>query len=146
MQSCEWAIGQLGLIPGLSLVAYSQWYVSASIPAGQPPYINGVARLDGTAEPRALLARLHEIEAGGGRQRSLPNASRTLDLDLIELDGLVSPGPALILPHPRAHLRGFVLLPIRDVAPDWVHPTLGETASALAAHLPPQEISLLALA
>ena len=81
-----------------------------------------------------------DIEAACGRQRSTPNAARTLDLDIIGIGQLVRDAPDPIVPHPRAHLRAFVLAPLADVAPDWVHPVLGRTASALLADLPPQEI------
>ena len=87
-----------------------------------------------------LLARLMAVESACGRQRSVPNAARTLDLDLIAIDGLVRDAPDPILPHPRAHLRAFVLAPLVDVAPSWVHPVLGQTAAELLAALPPQDI------
>jgi 2-amino-4-hydroxy-6-hydroxymethyldihydropteridine diphosphokinase len=81
-----------------------------------------------------------EIEAACGRQRSTPNAARTLDLDIIGIGDLVRDAPDPILPHPRAHLRAFVLAPLADIVPDWVHPVLGQTAVELLALLPPQEI------
>ena len=65
----------------------------------------------------------------------MPNAARPLDLDLIAMDGLVRAAPDPVLPHPRAHLRDFVLRPLCDVAPDWVHPALGLSAAALLARL-----------
>jgi 2-amino-4-hydroxy-6-hydroxymethyldihydropteridine diphosphokinase len=68
------------------------------------------------------------------------NAARTLDLDIVAMDGLVREAPDPQLPHPRAHLRAFVLLPLRDVAPGWVHPVLGRRVEALLAALPPQDI------
>ena len=148
--TCDWAIGKLRCIAAINLVSFSPWYVSAPIPASeQPPYINGMARLEGEPDPAWLLAQLHAIEAATGRApRKSPNhalsAARTLDLDLIDVNGQISTGPDLILPHPRAHLRAFVLLPLRDVAPDWVHPTLGRTAAELIARLPPQQIEPLA--
>ena len=66
--------------------------------------------------------------------RSVANAARVLDLDLIDCNGALRDGP-LVLPHPRAHQRGFVLLPLRDVAPDWIHPRLGLGPDALLAGL-----------
>ncbi len=80
------------------------------------------------------------IEAACGRQRGVANAARTLDLDIISMGDLIRDAPDPILPHPRAHLRAFVLAPLADVAPDWVHPVSGETAVALLAALPPQAI------
>lgn len=132
-------------MPGIRLVAQSRWYATSPIPASdQPDYINGMVRLDAlaTPDPVAILAGLHAIEARAGRVRGEINAPRVLDLDLVAVDGLVRDTPP-VLPHPRAHQRAFVLCPLRDVAPDWVHPTLGRTAEQLLAELPPQGIRSL---
>jgi len=148
--TCEWAIERMRQIPGLTLDSFSPWYLSEPIPkAAQPPYVNGMARFSGAADPAWLLNRLHEIEAETGRARRESqindlNAPRTLDLDLIDLNGLINSGPSPVLPHPRAHLRAFVLVPLHDVAPDWLHPISGKTAAALVAALPPQQIAPLA--
>ena len=112
-------------------------------PSGQPDYVNGVVRLAGAADPADLLARLQAIEAGAGRVRGEANAARTLDLDIIDLNGLVRDGPDPVLPHPRAHLRGFVLRPLHDVAPDWLHPRLGAGVEALLRALPAQDVARL---
>ncbi len=140
-QTVARALAQVAAIPGLALVAASPWYETAPMPpSGQPPFINGVARLAGTIAPEVLLAALQAIEARFGRVRSVANAARTLDLDIIDIDGLRCAGPDLILPHPRAHERAFVLVPLADVAPEWRHPLLGKSAGALLAGLPPQPI------
>jgi 2-amino-4-hydroxy-6-hydroxymethyldihydropteridine diphosphokinase len=145
LETCRAAVAALGAIPGLTLVSVSSWYRSAPVPpSGQPDYVNGVARLSGTIGPEALLAATQAIEARFGRRRSVANAARTLDLDLIDLDGLVRPGPDPILPHPRAHLRAFVLLPVRDVAPDWVCPGRGEDVGTLLAQCGQEGISRMA--
>ena len=135
----------LDSLAGLRLVGLSRWFESAPVPhSGQPPYVNAVASLlvdpGETIDPAVLLAHLMSIEAACGRERSIPNAARTLDLDIIGIGGLVRDAPDPILPHPRAHLRAFVLAPLVDVAPDWVHPVLGQTAATLLAALPPQDI------
>ncbi len=138
------AIAALGDLPGLRLVAVSRLYATAPVPvSGQPPYVNAVARLAGRADPAWLLGRLLAIEAQGGRKRSIANAARTLDLDLIAMGGLVRTAPDPILPHPRAHQRAFVLVPLRDVASGWVHPVLRRTVVDLIAALPPQGLELL---
>ena len=119
----------------------SRWYSSAPVPESrQPRYINGAVSLFSEADPFTILEVLQKIEILEGRSRGIVNAARTLDLDLIDVDGEVSTSPALILPHPRAHLRAFVLLPLRDVAPDWVHPVTGQTVHELVAGLPEQDI------
>jgi 2-amino-4-hydroxy-6-hydroxymethyldihydropteridine diphosphokinase len=140
--ACRAAAEALRSLPGLRMAALSRWYATAPVPrADQPDYVNGVARLEGVADPAALLARLHAIEAAGGRVRGAPNAARTLDLDLIDVNGTVRDAPDPVLPHPRAHERGFVLVPLRDVAPEWVHPRLHRPLAALLAELPPQRIA-----
>ena len=136
LQTCAAAGRALAELPGLQLHSTSRWYETEPVPrSDQPNYVNGVARLEriqgAVISPEALLASLQAIEARSGRRRAEPNAARTLDLDLIDLDGLVRDTPDPILPHPRAHLRAFVLLPLLDVAPDWVHPANGRTGFAL---------------
>lgn len=143
-QSCERALHAMRRINGLTLEARSRWFSTAPIPAGdQPRYINGVVRLSGKIVPSDLLAALQGIEKAAGRRRGAADAARTLDLDIIDMDGLLRPAPDPVLPHPRAHLRAFVLLPLRDVAPDWRYPGTGETIHALIARLDPQDISPL---
>ncbi len=139
--TCEAAVEQLRALEGLSFKALSGWYRSGAIPkADQPDYCNGMIRFEGDADPAALLAQLHDIEAGFGRARGAVNAPRTLDLDLIDLNGLVRETPPPILPHPRAHLRAFVLRPILDVAPGWWHPTMNASVTTLLVDLPQQDI------
>jgi 2-amino-4-hydroxy-6-hydroxymethyldihydropteridine diphosphokinase len=137
-QTCRAAARALTELPGLRTQAVSRWYETTPVPrSDQPNYINGVvrlARVEGAPiSPEALLASLQAIEARFGRRRAEANAARTLDLDLIDMDGQVRDTPDPILPHPRAHLRLFVLLPLLDVAPDWVHPASGRTGRALLA-------------
>ena len=86
-------------------------------------------------QPAQLLAALHDVEVKFGRVRKVRNAPRTLDLDLIDYDGRIQEGPPQ-LPHPRIAGRPFVLVPLRDVAPDWRHPHSGRTVSELIAALP----------
>ena len=145
IDTCRAAVPFLCEIPGLSFVALSNWYRTPPQPrANQPDYCNGAIRFFGEITPADLLARLHEIEARFGRQRAELNAARTLDLDIIDLNGIIRATPDPILPHPRAHLRAFVLLPLRDVAPGWVHPRSGQAIDALIAALPPQDVAVLA--
>ena len=141
-ETCRAAAAALDALPGLRLRALSRWWESAPIPPmpGAPWFVNGVARLVGEADPAALLAALHAIEAAHHRARPYPNAPRTLDLDLLDCHGLLCDTPALTLPHPRLAGRGFVLHPLAEVAPDWRHPRTGEAIRALLGRLPAQEI------
>ncbi len=133
--TCCAAAEALRALPGLRPVALSRWYRTAPVPASdQPDFCNGMVRLEGTCDPAWLLRRLHAIEAQAGRVRTVANAARVLDLDLIDCNSAVCAGEVM-LPHPRAAERGFVLLPLRDVAPDWVHPTLGLGVTALIERL-----------
>ena len=122
----------------------SRWYATEPIPASdQPRFVNGAAWLSGAAEPCRLLAMLHGIEAEAGRARDVPNAARTLDLDLLAMDDLVLAGPDLVQPHPRLQDRAFVLAPLRDVRPDWIHPILRLSVSAMLAAVPDQGVRVL---
>jgi 2-amino-4-hydroxy-6-hydroxymethyldihydropteridine diphosphokinase len=141
---CHWAIQQLAAHPALTLAATSAWYRTAPVPVStQPDYINGVVRLTGTVAPAALLTLLHAIETEAGRTRTVPNAARVLDLDLLAVGDQILDTPTLILPHPRLPDRAFVLYPLCDVAPEWRHPALGRTATELRDALPPQRIQRL---
>jgi len=139
-------------LAGLRLRGLSRWYLTDPIPpSGQPPYVNAIAVLQvepGGVEPDPgdLLATLQAIELQAGRVRGVPNAARTLDLDIIAMGQggqLMRSAPDPILPHPRAHLRAFVLAPLIEVAPAWHHPRLGRSARDLLAALPPQLIRSL---
>lgn len=136
LAACLAAVALLSGVPGLRLCRLSCWWDSPAWPDPTAPrFVNGVARMAGRIGPEPLLAALHAIEAGLGRVRGAPNAPRTLDLDLLAMGGLVREA-APVLPHPRMAERAFVLLPLAQVAPDWVHPVLGQTAAALAEALP----------
>lgn len=141
LATCRAAARALEGLCGLRLVAVSGWWESASVPPlpGAPPYINGVVRLEGVAAPEVVLAALHAIEDRFGRVRPFANAPRVLDLDLIDAGGRVLDGPSLVLPHPRAHLRAFVLRPLAEVAPCWVHPRLGLGMGAMLAAVAAQD-------
>ncbi len=117
---------------GMAVVARSGWWTSAAWPDPTgPAYLNGVVLVETDLAPAEALAALHRIEAEFGRARAERNAARTLDLDLIAHGRTVTDGN-LVLPHPRAHERLFVMGPLAEVAPEWVHPVLGRTAAELA--------------
>jgi 2-amino-4-hydroxy-6-hydroxymethyldihydropteridine diphosphokinase len=122
------------LCAGIRVVRRSGWWRSAAWPDPRAPaYLNGVAIVETELSPEALLAHLLAIEASFGRVRSQPNAPRTLDIDLIAYGRSVIDEPGLAIPHPRAHERRFVMGPLAQIAPDWTHPVLDETAAELAA-------------
>lgn len=114
-------------------------------PPGSPDFVNAVAVLvvARDTDPEVLLAALHALEAGAGRVRDVPNAPRTLDLDLLLLGDLESRSRAPILPHPRGHRRAFVLVPAAELVPALSWPGTGRTVGELAAGLDPEEIAAL---
>jgi 2-amino-4-hydroxy-6-hydroxymethyldihydropteridine diphosphokinase len=118
---------------GLQVAAASRWWRSAAWPDGaSPEYLNGVVLVETDLDPWGVMAALLKLEAAFGRERAHANGPRTLDLDLIAHGRLVLAEPTLTLPHPRAHLRGFVMGPLAEIAPDWRHPSMGLSAAALA--------------
>ncbi len=128
---------------GIKIAQVSRFYVSEAWPApSDPPFVNAVAKVETALSPKDLLGLLHEVEAEFGRVRGVRNAPRTLDLDLIDYDGRLLEGD-LELPHPRLLQRAFVLLPLRDVAPDWTHPVTRASVSDSIAALPPSSIEVL---
>jgi 2-amino-4-hydroxy-6-hydroxymethyldihydropteridine diphosphokinase len=125
----------LSAFPGadLRVVRRSRWWRSAAWPdPAAPAYLNGVAFVETALAPRPLMERLLALEASFGRRRTHPNAPRTLDIDLIAYGRQVIDAPGLVVPHPRAHQRLFVMGPLAEIAPDWVHPVLGQIAADLA--------------
>lgn len=131
------ALDALAALPDARLQAVSSLYRTAPIGLKhQPDFINAVAALE--LDPAVLpaptfLARLFAIESDFGRQRSVPNAPRTLDLDLLLYGDSVSDDPSCLLPHPRMHERAFVLAPLAEIAPDLRIPGRGKVSELLLA-------------
>lgn len=126
---------------GVRVAALSRFYRTPPWPpSDQPWYVNAVARVETDLSAPALLALLHAVEEAFGRVRSVPNAPRPLDLDLIAHGALVCDGN-VVVPHPRLQDRPFVLLPLRDVAPDWADPRDGRPLDRLIAGLPAADIA-----
>jgi len=118
---------------GLRVSSSSRWWRSKAWPdMTLPDYLNGVALVETSLGAEETLEALIAIEARFGRRRQLRNGSRTLDLDLIAHGRTICCSPRLTLPHPRAHLRRFVMGPLSEVAPGWIHPGLGISAEHLA--------------
>ena len=126
------AFSALATLPQSQLAAASSLYRSAPLGrTDQPDFVNAVAKLSTTLEPQPLLAALLAIEARYGRLRSVPNAPRTLDLDLLLYDARRIAEPGLEVPHPRMHQRAFVLAPLLEIAPQCEIPGIGPAADWL---------------
>jgi 2-amino-4-hydroxy-6-hydroxymethyldihydropteridine diphosphokinase len=132
---------------GLGPVRVSRWYSSSPVPpSGQPWYVNAVAEIQSDLGPDATLAALHMVEDMFGRVREERNGPRWIDLDLLDYNAIQKQGLApgiSTLPHPRLHLRAFVLLPLADLSPDWRHPVTGELICALLSRLPSDQKATL---
>lgn len=156
------SLGLLKAIPGVAVTRISPWYRTPAYPAGSgPDFVNGAAMLKSKLDSRKILSELHRVEAALGRERPVRWAPRVCDLDLLGHGDEVQPDVAslrrwmalddaaagewspdeMILPHPRMHLRAFVLVPLNDIAPDWVHPVLQLPVSALLARLAPEDVA-----
>lgn len=137
---------------GLHISAVSRFFQTPSYPnPADPPFINATIMAKTRCSASALLPILHEIESKLNRKREQRWAARTLDLDLLDFNGCILPDletakkwqklsrdeqplvapDELVLPHPRLHERAFVLEPLCDIAPQWRHPLLGQTAQEL---------------
>ena len=101
----------------------------------QGPFVNAVMAVETGLKPVELLAHLKSVEAGMGRQKAERWGPRTIDLDIIFYDSLVMDEDWLTIPHPAAHERAFVMVPLAEIAPEFVHPVLGRTVSEIAGSL-----------
>lgn len=128
----EAALETLDKTPGIALQSRSSWYQTAPVGPPQPDYLNGCALLQIQLTPQELLETLLGIEAQFGRTRSERWGPRTIDLDLLLFDNLILDTPTLQLPHPRLRERAFVLVPLAEIAPDWIEPVTGNAIAFLA--------------
>ena len=115
----------------------SSWYQTAAMPVSdQPDFLNAVLRCQTRLNAEDTLKRLQILENEFGRVRTVRNAARVLDLDILDFDGIHLSTDMLETPHPRLQDRAFVLFPLQDVAPQWVHPLTGAGVNELIENLP----------
>jgi len=115
-ETLQQALNEIDATAEIKLVKVAPYYSSAPIDSSGPDYVNTVASVHTSLGPHELLATLQKIEHRHGRERPYINAPRTLDLDLLLYDDLIMNSPTLTIPHPRMHLRAFVLRPLQDIA------------------------------
>jgi 2-amino-4-hydroxy-6-hydroxymethyldihydropteridine diphosphokinase len=139
----EGAIKSLEKTPGITIKAKSSWYRTAPVGGpSQPDYLNGAAILEVQLSPHKLLETLLNIEQEFGRVRQEHWGPRTLDLDVLLFDDLILETPDLQIPHPRMTQRAFVLVPLAEIAPDWIEPVSKEPISQLLQKLDCSDVSL----
>ena len=147
IDNCKRAIGAVSHLSGVKGLVASSLYETAPVaPASGAWFVNGVASMETTLPPGALLGELQRIERAMGRPASTARGEdRSIDLDLLLVGSQVVEQPDLVLPHPRLHLRRFVLAPLCELAPDLRHPVLGLTMRQLLECLnDPSPVRLLA--
>jgi 2-amino-4-hydroxy-6-hydroxymethyldihydropteridine diphosphokinase len=127
------AFDELAALPATKLLARSRLHRTAPVGyADQPDFVNACALVDTQLEPRALLGELLALERRHGRVRGIPNGPRTLDLDIVLYGDRSIDEPGLKVPHPRAHERAFVLVPLLEIWPDAEIPGRGPAANFVA--------------
>jgi len=131
LATLEAALKTLDRTPGITVKTYSSWYKTAPIGPSQPDYLNGCAILEVQLNPQELLKNLLGIEDQFGRVRQERWGPRTLDLDLLLFEDLILSTPELQIPHPRMTQRAFVLVPLAEIAPDWIEPVSGDAIGQL---------------
>ncbi len=129
----ELALHRLDHVAGIRVVRAADAIETEPVdcPPGSDAFLNSVAEIETKLLPHALLEQLHAIEQQMGRFRMHRNAPRTIDLDLILFDQQIIREPNLILPHARMHERRFVLEPLAQIAPDFMHPVFGKSIREL---------------
>ncbi|MEM8654913.1 MAG: 2-amino-4-hydroxy-6-hydroxymethyldihydropteridine diphosphokinase [Pseudomonadota bacterium] len=160
VQTIKKAISDLEEL-GVVIRGVSRFFSTPAVPVGSgPDFVNAALVVEASWSAPEAITRLHEVEAGLGRRRSARWEQRVIDLDLLAHGDAIRPNVAtvrtwmdlppdqqqgsapgqLLLPHPRMHQRAFVLVPLADVAPDWVHPILRRSVAEMRDALPDEEV------
>ena len=142
----ERTLNVLNLIPGIDLKTTSSWYQTKPVGTPQPQsdYLNGCALLSVEQTPEELLAILQATEIQFGRTSKGTLQPRTLDLDLLLYEDAIVNTPDLIIPHPRMVERAFVLVPLAEIAPDWIEPKSGNKIAQLLTNVNTSGVQLYA--
>lgn len=143
LATLEAATAELAASPGIQLQAKSSWYITKAVGPPQPDYLNGCIILKVEINPHELLQTLLAIEQKFGRVRQEKWGARSLDLDLLLYDDLIIDTPNLQVPHPRMQERAFVLVPLAEIAPDWVDPISGFVIRDLVKKVDCSDVHLL---
>ncbi len=136
------AVAHLDGLADLRVLTCSSWYRTAPIGPPQPDYLNGCLLLTTSLTPQILMQQLLSAETHFGRERRERWGARTLDLDLLLFDDVVVFDPDLTIPHPRMNDRAFVLVPLAEIAADWIDPTTGQTIARQAATIDRNGVTL----
>ena len=143
IETCEKAIKEIIVYP-IKVIKKSSWYISDPIPkSNQPKYYNCLIHVITPLNDISLLSILDKIETKFGRVRIKKNMSRCIDLDIIDFSNRVKKSLKLTLPHPRAHLRKFVLIPMMEINPSWTHPLRKKKLKGLLSKINNQMIRII---
>ena len=130
---------------GLKIIKASADWLTAPVPVSDQPWFhNAIVAVETSLDAFQILSVLQNIENDFGRTRVVRNEARILDLDLIAYHDQVIDSPSLIVPHPRMHQRAFVLMPLREIAPDWKHPILTQSLNDLIGVIPSDQQAVMA--
>jgi 2-amino-4-hydroxy-6-hydroxymethyldihydropteridine diphosphokinase len=143
LNTLESSLNILNQTPGINLIKASSWYQTKPIGPPQPDYVNSCALLEVQQKPEELLILLQAIELQFGRKRTEHWGPRTLDLDLLLYDQLILNTNNLQIPHPRMRERAFVLVPLAEIASDWIEPVSGVAIAELVQKIDCSGVKLL---